>query len=70
MVPGCLERENVFSFPCCNGRLGKERIAPHSVVGSLAFLVHPRMGKAQLSGHTLGGGAGHCLLVCGGLSHS
>ena len=32
-------------------------------------LVHLRLGEAPLSGHTLESGAGHCLPVCGGLSH-
>ena len=32
-------------------------------------LVHMRMDKAPLSGHILESGAGHCLPVCGGLSH-
>ena len=31
--------------------------------------VHIRMGGAQLSGRILESGAGHCWLVCGGLSH-
>ena len=30
--------------------------------------VHMRMGMAQLSGHTRGGGVGHCSRGCGGLS--
>ena len=32
-------------------------------------LVRTRTGKAQLSGHTLESGVGHCSPVCGGLSH-
>ena len=32
-------------------------------------LVRMRMDMAPLSGHFLESGAGHCLLVCGGLSH-
>ena len=32
-------------------------------------LVRTRTGEAPLSGLTLAGGAGRCLLVCGGLSH-
>ena len=32
-------------------------------------LVRIRTGEAPLSGLTLAGGAGRCLLVCGGLSH-
>ena len=36
----------------------------------LRALVRTRMGMAPLSGLTLAGGAGRCLLVCGGLSHS
>ena len=32
----------------------------------LRFLVHTRVAAA---GHKLGGGAGHCLLDCGDLSH-
>ena len=34
----------------------------------LRVLVHMRMGKALLSGHILGSGAGHCLIDFGGLS--
>ena len=36
---GALKWENVFFFPCCSGRLRKEGIVPHSVVGHLAFFV-------------------------------
>ena len=32
-------------------------------------LVHMRMDEAPLLGHTLESGVGHCLPVCGGLSH-
>ena len=39
VVLACLERRECIFFPCCSGRLGKERIVPHSVVGPLAFLV-------------------------------
>ena len=35
----CFERRECIFFPCCSGRLGKERYEPHSVVGPLAFLV-------------------------------
>ena len=66
VVPGCLERLESSFFP---GGLGEEGTAPHSVVGPPAtprVHVHMRMGKAQLSGHILESGAGHCLPVCGG----
>ena len=39
VVLGCLERGECIFFPHCSGRLGKERIAPHSVVGPLVFFV-------------------------------
>ena len=70
MVPGCLGRGECVFFPCCSGRLGQERIVPHSVVGHPVIprvLAHMRTGNAQLSGHNLESGAGHCWLVCGGL---
>ena len=35
VVPECLERGECIFFPCCSGRLGKERIVPHSVVSFL-----------------------------------
>ena len=35
----------------------------------LRVLVRMRTGKAQLSGHRLGSGAGHCEPDCGGLLH-
>ena len=35
----------------------------------LRAFVHTRMGRAHLSGHKLGSGAGHCSLDSGGLSH-
>ena len=40
-------------------------VPPHSRV-----FAHIRVGKAQLSGHKLEGGGGHCFLDCGWLSHS
>ena len=36
---GALKGKNVFFFHCCSGRLGQERIVPHTVVGPLAFFV-------------------------------
>ena len=34
-----------------------------------AVVAHINTGRAQLSGHVLERGVGHCLLVCGGISH-
>ena len=41
---------------------GRSLVIPH-------VLVHMRMDMAPLPGHTLDCGVGHCLPVCGGLSH-
>ena len=50
----------------------RKRFVPHSVVGTptvLRVLARTYMGRAQLSGHILESGAGHCSLDSGGLSH-
>ena len=63
--------ENLFSLLDAAGdwerkgrtaQRGRSPVIPH-------VLVHMRTGIAPLSGLTLAGGAGHCLPVCGGLSH-
>ena len=41
---------------------GRSPVVPHA-------LAHMRMDMALLSGRTLESGVGHCLPVCGGLSH-
>ena len=46
----------------CSWRLGQERIVPQSVGGRfLRVLVHTRMGRARLSGHKPGTGAGRAI---------
>ena len=60
----------MYFLSLLQGRLGQERVVPHSVVRPFASLVFLFIFiKAQLSGHKLAGGVGHCLLDCGGLSH-
>ena len=71
VVRACLERGE-YVLPFLQRETGSRRdrtpqrglspCVPH-------VLAHMRMGKAQLSGHKLGSGAGHCSLDCGGLSH-
>ena len=70
LFQGALQGEKFF-FPCCSGRLGKERIVPHSVVGPPSFFVFLPIfvGQGTATGHELAGGVGCCLLDCGGLSH-
>ena len=70
-VPGYPEKEE-YVLPFLLWETGKkrDRTAPRgrSIVIP-RVLVRMRTGEAPLSGHRLESGAGHCLLVCGGLSH-
>ena len=72
MVPGCLARGELYFLPLLQWETGSSKGRTTQRGRSLRFLravAHTRMGQAQLSGHELVGGVGHCLLVCGGLSH-
>ena len=68
---GALQGENLFSLHDAGGdweKKGSYRTA-WAVLCVPDFFVHMRMDMAPLSGRTLDSGAGHCLPVCGGLSH-
>ena len=68
---GALQGENLF-LPLTQQVTGKRRDRTTQRGRSLVIpraLVRTRTGKASLSGHTLESGAGHCLPVCGRLSH-
>ena len=71
-VSGCPPRGESFFLSLSQQETGKGKGRTTQRGRSLAIphvLVHLRMDMAPLSDHTLESGAGHCLLVCGGLSH-
>ena len=62
----------VFSLPLSQRETGSGKGRTTQRGRSLVIpraLVRTRTGEAPLSGHVLDSGAGHCLPVCGGLSH-
>ena len=62
----------IFFLPSAQQETGLRRDRTTQRGRSLVIprvLVRTRTGEAPLSGHRLVSGAGHCLLVCGGLSH-
>ena len=68
---GTFKGENLF-LPFAQQESGNRRGRIAQRGRSLVIprvLVRMRTGKAQLSGRRLVRGAGHCKLVCGGLSH-
>ena len=71
VAPGCLAGRGVFSALSAAGDWVKKGSChtAWSVPLFLRVLAHIRMDEAQLPGHKLGSGAGHCLLGCGGLWH-
>ena len=72
VVPWCPPKGRVFSLPLSQLEIGLRRDRTTQRGRSLLIprvLVRTRTGEAPLSGHRLVSGVGHCLLVCGGLSH-
>ena len=73
VVLGCLERGECIFLSLLQRETGSRKDRTTQRGRSPCFprvLVHIHMGMAQLSGHELAGGVGHCLPVCGGLSQS
>ena len=75
LVYGCSvvpSKGRIFFLPFAQQETGQRRDCSTQRGRSLVIpraLVRMCTGKAPLSGLTLAGGAGRCLLVCGGLSH-
>ena len=71
-VFGMPSEGRIFFLPIAQQETGSEKGRTTQCGRSLVIspiLVRTRTGEAPLSGLTLAGGAGRCLLVCGGLSH-
>ena len=69
---GALQGKNLFSSLSAAGdweRKGSYHTAWAVPCDSSRTCVRVRTGEAPLSGHILESGVGHCLPVCGGLSH-